>query len=178
MLYVQLSQVFFRIGLFTIGGGYAMLPLIQEEVVGRGWLTNEAFADILAISEVTPGAFAVNMATFVGFRMAAVWGAVAATLALALPSILIVTAFGHHLARARKQEWFTRTFTGIRPAVTGTIAAAAVSLGRTVFLTDARTISDLRGPAITAGIIVLLIRKVHPIYTLLIAGAAGWIVFR
>lgn len=112
MIYWQMFIVFFRIGLFTIGGGYALLPMIQKEVTGLNWLTNQEFADILAISEVTPGPFSVNAATFVGFRLAGLPGSLVATFSLVLPSFLIILFLGKFLTRWRDDHRVLRVFAG------------------------------------------------------------------
>ena len=90
MIYLELFLTFFMIGLFTFGGGYAMLPLIQEQVIGKGWMTSEQIVDFIAVSESTPGPFAVNRATFIGTQMGGVLGAVCATLGVVLPSFIII----------------------------------------------------------------------------------------
>jgi chromate transporter len=179
VIFLQMFLVFFRIGLFTIGGGYAILPMIQKEVVQRNWLTNQEYADILAISEVTPGPFSVNAATFVGFRLAGFPGALVATLSLTLPSFLIILLLGRLLARWRDDPRVQRVFGGVRPAVTGTIAAAALILARSIMLPAGTQIPglDWRAVLIAIGGTVLLLCKTHPILMLVLAGFAGWLLY-
>ena len=110
---------FFKIGLFTIGGGYAMLPLMQEEIARYGWITPAEFIDIIAIAEMTPGAIAVNTATFAGFRTAGIIGAIVATAALALPSLLIIVPLSNFWEVHREHPILKAVFNGIKPAVAG-----------------------------------------------------------
>ncbi len=127
-LFVQLAAVFFKIGLFTIGGGLAMLPLIRGEMLACGWMTEAEFLDILAVAEMTPGPMAVNTATFVGYRLGGVAGALTATLALALPSLLTVCLLGALWRRHRKDPASVRILAVARPVIAGLVLAAALGL--------------------------------------------------
>ncbi len=127
-LFVQLAAVFFKIGLFTIGGGLAMLPLIRGEMLAYGWMTEAEFLDILAVAEMTPGPMAVNTATFVGYRLGGVAGALTATLALALPSLLTVCLLGALWRRHRKDPASVRILAVVRPVIAGLVLAAALGL--------------------------------------------------
>ncbi|MFN2351345.1 MAG: chromate transporter, partial [Kiritimatiellia bacterium] len=122
MIYFQLIWSFLKIGCLTIGGGYAMLPLIQSEIESHGWLTSDQFLDILAISEMTPGPLAVNIATFVGFRTGGIPGALIATTALALPALAGMAVLTAGWRRYREHP-LTQSIMGIlRPVVAGLIA--------------------------------------------------------
>jgi len=137
-IFLKLACVFFKIGLLTIGGGLAMLPIIQHEMVSRGWLTNQQFLDIYGIAEMTPGPIAVNCATFVGYRTIdgqipgifwfAVLGAATATISVCLPSFFCVNVFGSFWEKHRDHPAMVRIFAILRPVVSGLVAAAAVSL--------------------------------------------------
>lgn len=127
-LLVQLAAVFFKIGLFTIGGGLAMLPLIRDEMLTYGWMSEAEFLDVLAVAEMTPGPMAVNTATFVGFRLGGVIGALTATLALALPSLLVVCLLGAIWQRHRKDPASVRILAVVRPVIVGLVLAAALGL--------------------------------------------------
>lgn len=180
MIWWRLITSFFRIGLFTIGGGYALLPLIQKEVVKNGWLTPHEYANVLAISEVTPGPMSVNAATFVGYRIAGIPGAVVATFSLVLPSFLMIMLLGRFLRRWLEEPHVNRFFSGVRPAVTGTIAGAAVLLTGTMLFPGGITSLgnlDIKFLFISLISIGLLEIKFHPILTLSIAGLAGWILY-
>jgi len=123
-----LFVTFFKIGLFTIGGGYAMIPLIREEVIGRGWLSAQSLTDFIAVSESTPGPFAVNIATFVGFDTAGLAGALCSTLGVILPSFLIILFVAKFFLTFSKNRWVQAAMGGIRPVVLGLIVGAAYSI--------------------------------------------------
>ena len=136
MIFLQLFITFFVIGLFTIGGGYAMLSLIQDQVVNlQGWITEEQFTDIVAISQMTPGPIGINSATYIGYDVIAntgaphimgILGSLAATTAVVLPSFLIVLALCKMYDKVRQNKTFQDVMSGLRPAVVGLIGAAAV----------------------------------------------------
>ncbi len=124
--WLLLAWIFFKIGLFTIGGGYAMVPLINSELVAAGLLTPMEVADIIAVSEMTPGPFAINAATFAGVKTLGVPGGVAATLAVVLPSLLMTTLLARCFCHFEDNTIVRRAMWGLRPAVTGLIAAAVI----------------------------------------------------
>jgi len=130
MLYIQLFYTFFKIGLFGFGGGYAMLSLIQGEVVTRyEWLTAQEFTDIVAISQMTPGPIGINSATYVGFSATgSVWGSIVATFAVTLPSFILMLTISKFFLKYQKHPIVAAVFAGLRPAVVGLIAAAALVL--------------------------------------------------
>ena len=128
MLYLELFLTFFKIGLFTIGGGYAMLPLIQADVQAKGWMTAKELVNFIAVSESTPGPFAVNVSTYVGAELAGLPGAFCATLGVVLPSFLIILLVARFYAAFRSSAIVSGAMGGLRPAVIGMIGAA-VGLG-------------------------------------------------
>ena len=129
ILFLQLFWVFFVIGLFTFGGGYAMLSLIQTQVVvSHNWLTESAFTDIVAISQMTPGPIGINCATYVGYEVAGIPGSMTATLAVMLPSFLIVLTIVKFYTKFRGNKVFEGVMSWLRPAVVGLIGAAALIL--------------------------------------------------
>ena len=130
MLYFQLFYTFFKIGLFGFGGGYAMLSMIQGEVVTRyGWLTPQEFTDIVAISQMTPGPIGINSATYVGFTATgSIWGSVIATLAVVLPSFILMLVISKFFLKYQKHPAVEAVFSGLRPAVVGLLASAALVL--------------------------------------------------
>jgi len=133
LLYLQLFYVFFQIGLFGFGGGYAMLSLIQGEVVSHyEWLTAQEFTDIVAISQMTPGPIGINSATYVGFSATgSVWGSIVATFAVTLPSFILMLTISKFFLKYQKHPIVAAIFAGLRPAVVGLIAAAALVLMNT-----------------------------------------------
>lgn len=168
---LQLFVSFFTIGLFSFGGGYAVLSFLQQEVERRGWMAPERFVDLIAISQSTPGPIAINMATFVGYQVGAVPGALVATLAVSLPGmglmILFALFFFHFYERPAAQAMFR----GLRPAVVGLIAAAAWQIG-VVSIVNGRAL------AITAVCCVLIAKwKFHPIPLVVGSAIAGMWLF-
>lgn len=134
-MYWQLFLTFVKIGTFTIGGGYAMLPLIQREVVERHWLTKEEFIDIFAVTQSLPGIFAVNIAIFVGFRLKKRLGALCCALGTILPSSLIILAIALFFTHARENIWIERAFKGLRPAVVALIVVPCITTAKSIKLT-------------------------------------------
>lgn len=128
MIYLKLLWTFFKIGLFTIGGGYAMIPMIKSEVIAVGWLTESELLDFMAISESTPGPFAVNVATFVGFNEAGILGALSSTLGVILPSFIIIIIISKIVNKFLNNKYVNYALTGVRPVVVGLILAVATSL--------------------------------------------------
>ena len=130
MIYLHLFYTFFKIGLFGFGGGYAMLSMIQGEVVTRyGWLTPQEFTDIVAISQMTPGPIGINSATYVGFTATgSVWGAIIATFAVVLPSFILMLTISKFFLKYQKHPAVEAVFGGLRPAVVGLLASAALVL--------------------------------------------------
>ena len=126
---LELFTSFFTIGLFGFGGGYAILSFIQREVEQRGWMTTERFADLIAISQSTPGPISINMATFVGYQVGGVPGALLATLAVILPGMILMTLLALFFFHFYERPAVQALFQGLRPAVVGLIAAAAWQIG-------------------------------------------------
>ncbi|WP_312647327.1 chromate transporter [Aminipila sp.] len=134
MIYLTLFFSFFRIGIFSFGGGLAMLPLIFQTVQQFGFMSAEEFSNLVALSQVTPGPVAVNAATFIGYNFAGVTGAVCATLGVALPSFLLIITVIKFLDRFNNNKGIEAAFSGIRPATVGLIAAAAVFVGESALI--------------------------------------------
>ncbi|NLL83244.1 MAG: chromate transporter [Lentisphaerae bacterium] len=182
MIYLQLAYVFFKIGLFTIGGGMAMLPLIHEEMTAREWMTNDEFLDVLAISEMTPGPMVVNAATFVGYRISGIPGSLVATLSLILPSLLIVCLIGALWQRHRNDKVSLRILSIVRPVIAGMVLAAATKLliasvfplgGRGIEFLAGHTF-DWRSVAIFVTVFIATWRfRANPLIALACGGAVG-----
>ena len=169
MIYLELFWTFFLIGAFTFGGGYAMLPLIQIEVVNKGWMANEAVANFIAVSESTPGPFAINMATYVGSEMGGILGAACATLGVVMPSFIIILAVAKCYDRFKQSKLVKGAMSGLKPAVIGMIGTAVLSIGKTVFVQPGLLVSA----GLFAVMAVLAFKKVHPIIIICISAAAG-----
>lgn len=133
MIYLELFYTFFKIGLFGFGGGYAMLSMIQGEVVVRHqWITSQEFTDMVAISQMTPGPIGINAATYVGYMAVDnVWGSVIATLAVVLPSFILMLTISRFFLKYQKHPIVLAIFQGLRPAVVGLLASAALLLMNT-----------------------------------------------
>ena len=126
MIYWELFYVFFLIGLFTFGGGYAMIPMIQSEIVGRGWINDAALSDFIAISEATPGPFAINIATFVGSHTSGFLGAICSTLGVILPSFIIILLVAFLMTKIIKNRFVEGALKGVRPIILALILSTAV----------------------------------------------------
>ena len=185
MLYLQLLWSFFQIGLFSIGGGYAAMPLIQHQVVDlHAWLTMTQFADIITIAEMTPGPIAINSATFVGIQVAGIPGARVATIGCVTPSCIIVTLLAYIYYRYRGLNIVQGILKGLRPAVIAMIASAGISLiilalyGTRELPMDLTAGLDIVALVIfTAALIVLRVFKISPMKAMAGAGAAGLLLY-
>ena len=126
----QIFAVFAKIGAFTIGGGYAMIPIIQNEMARRGWISEEELPDIVALSQSAPGVMAVNISIFAGYRMRGVKGSIAATLGSITPSFLFILAIAMLFTTFKDNPWVEKAFKGIRPVVISLIAVPMVKMAR------------------------------------------------
>ncbi len=184
MIYLELLWSFFQIGLFSIGGGYAAMPFIQDQVVDvHPWLTMAQFADVITIAEMTPGPVAINSATFVGIQVAGIPGAVVATIGCVLPSCMIVTALAYIYYRFRGLELVQGILAGLRPAVAAMIASAALSLltlsfyGQRTLPAALGNINYISALIFTAGLFILRRWKINPVYVMAGAGIAGIVLY-
>lgn len=173
MIYLQLLYSYLKIGFFGFGGGYAMLSLIQNEVVVQNqWMTNAQFTDIVAISQMTPGPIAINSATYVGYTVAGFWGSVVATTAVCLPALtlmILITRFFLHL---RDNRYVKGAIAGMKPIVVGMIGAAALLL---MFpkSTDGASFIDGWSWALFAAAMAASLKKVNPILLIVLGAMAG-----
>ena len=163
---------FFKIGAFSFGGGYAMLPLIEREIVNiHNWITYKEFIDIIGISQMTPGPIAINSATFVGFKVSGVLGAISGTLGVISFSFILVSIASHYISKFKDSYILKAALAGMRPALIGLILSVFISSGRESF-------KDFK--SIVIGIVILgllLINKLHPILIIMISGALGVIFY-
>ena len=181
MIYLELFYTFFMIGAFTFGGGYAMLPMIQSEVAAR-WsdvISGEAIVNFVAVSESTPGPFAINMATYIGAEMGGVFGSVCATLGVVLPSFIIILIVAKCYDKFRSSKLVKGAMSGLKPAVVGLIANAVLGVVMTVFfpagiaLAPLKTIAFYAYAVIFAVMLVLAFKKVHPIIIICLSAVLG-----
>lgn len=180
-LYLYMFFSFFKIGLFGFGGGYAMLPLIQQEVVvSNEWITVSEFTDIVAISQTTPGPISFNSATYIGYTavnneghgtLASIFGSAVSTLAVSLPSFGIMTLVVTFFFKFKRNKYVRAALFGIKPAVIGLIAAAGI------MLINGFNFIDYKSWIIFSVIFVASVKKVDPILLIAIAGLAGYILY-
>lgn len=175
MIYWELFWAFLQVGLFSFGGGYAALPQIQHQITQNNWLTLQEFADIVAISEMTPGPIAINAATFVGTRLAGVAGAVVATVGCVLPGCLLVLVLGWLYMKYRSLKPVQGVLQGLRPAVVAMIASAALGVLVLVLFGDSlpQSVAQINWwliAAVTAGVLIQRIWKVNPIFIIVGGG--------
>jgi len=195
MIYIQLFLSFFKIGLFGFGGGLAILSLIQMEVEQYGWMTQQEFVDIVAVSQVTPGPIGINCATYVGYTTAGIWGSVLATTAIVLPSLIIMIsickAYFWLSKRFQGNPYFEQTLRMLRFTVIGLIASAALMLIKPTNFIDSyswlifaivafftvlpqlREMAHIQNPAIKKATDFVS----HPILLIILAGVAGYFIY-
>ena len=183
MIYLELFWSYFQIGLFSIGGGYAAMPLIQNQVVDiHSWLSMTQFADIVAIAEMTPGPIAINSATFVGTMVAGLPGAIIATIGCVCPSCVIVMTLAYIYHRFQGSSAIQGVLFGLRPAVIAMIASAGISLFLTAVYgtslpTDFRNLNIVALIIFLCALFVLRKWKIDPIKVMAGAGIFGAILF-
>lgn len=186
MLLFKLFITFFKIGLFTFGGGYAMIPMISDEVVANGWATQQLLTDFIAISESTPGTFAINVATFIGMEQMGVLGAIFATLGVIMPSFIIILIIARFFGKVSDNKYVKSFLWGVRPVVVGLILAATFSIAKTQLVTttgiggfnELVAAIDWRAVGIFAGVFIISrLKKMHPVWYIAIAGAAGALLY-
>ncbi len=166
----QLFNTFFKIGAFTLGGGYAMIPIIESEVVDKHrWVEKEEFLDLIAVAQSCPGVFAINISTFIGYKLKGRWGAVCTTAGTALPSFLIILFIAMFFHRFMDVGWIAAMFRGIRPAVVALIAVPTFSLAKSARI----NLSNCWIPIVSALLIWAL--HVNPIWIIITAGIGGYV---
>ena len=182
MIYLELFWNFFQIGIFTIGGGYAALPLIQHHIVDvNGYLTLYEFIDIITIAESTPGPIAINAATFVGVRAAGVWGGLICTLGIITPSLIIVLILGKLYSKYSGMGGLKSVLRIIRPVALALISAAAATIVLLVFF-DGKSVKAQNFDFVTLGLFIVslfILRKfkLNPIWVMIGSGAVGGVIY-
>jgi chromate transporter len=167
----ELFRTFFNIGLFTLGGGYAMIPLIETEVVDKHhWVSKEEFLDLIAIAQSCPGVFAINISIFIGYKLKKTSGAVVTALGTALPSFLIILAIAVFFHRFEDNPVVAAIFRGIRPAVVALIAVPTFNLAKNANITWSTCWIPVLG-----ALAIYLIDGFSPIYLIILAGIGGWV---
>lgn len=190
MIYLKLIWAYIKIGLFGFGGGYAMLALIEREIVGPGWVNRQTFTDVVAISQMTPGPIGINSATYIGYVAPGIanpesfsnplWGilgSIVCTFVVILPSFVLVAYTSHFIHRHKESAFVKGVFMGLRPVVVGLIASAALLLmNKENFGTDNFHVTASIAICVISFCIVFF-TKIHPISVIILAGIAGLIIF-
>lgn len=174
ILYIKMLLEFFltcnKIGAFTLGGGYAMIPIMEREFVDKHqWMDRQEFMDIMVVAQTTPGIFAIDMASHIGYKLRGVWGGIVGALGIALPSIIAIMVIAMFFQNFKDNEYVAKFFRGVRPAVVALIAAPCFKMAKTANITW-RTAWI---PVVCAALIWLL--GVSPIYIIIAAGLAGYL---
>ncbi|ANW98158.1 chromate transporter [Thermoclostridium stercorarium subsp. thermolacticum DSM 2910] len=169
----EIFFTFFKIGLFTFGGGYAMIPLIERETAEKKkWVKQEEITDIIAVSQSVPGAVAINLSTFIGYRIMGKIGAITAAAGVILPSFLVILAIAMFFSRFGNNPFVKAFFAGVRPAVVALIIIAAINVGKSA-------IRDKIGTAVTIITVILVsFFKIHPIIAISTGGIFGFAVYK
>jgi chromate transporter len=172
MILLDIFITFFKIGLFSFGGGYAMLPLIQQEVtIAHTWVTTTEFIDIVAISQITPGPIAINSATYIGYKTASILGSTVATIGVVLPSIIIMIIISKFFFKFKNNKYVEYAFLGLRPSTVGLVAAAAILVAYGSFI-------DYKSVVIFALAFVASYKyKADPILLTAVAAVVGYVLY-
>ncbi|KGE18812.1 chromate transporter [Paenibacillus wynnii] len=170
----DLFLIFFKIGLLSFGGGYAIIPMIEHEALNGRWLLEREFQEVISIAGMSPGPVATNSATLIGYRVAGFGGAVSATFGMILPSLIIIIVISIFFYRVRDSLWMKSTFYGLRPVITGLIAFAAIRLGFMGSKQDILTWESLGILIIIfAALYGLMKFKLHPLTIIVGSGILG-----
>ncbi len=179
MIYLELFWNFLQIGAFTFGGGYAMIPMIQEKALSLNWITSEELINFIAISESTPGPFAVNMATYIGTQSGGIFGAICATLGVILPSFLIILIVARFYLAFKENKYVEGCMSGLRPTVVALIASAILTIGATVFFTDGLNLKVFTNIKFYISLVIFALslflykKKISPILIIVISAVCG-----
>lgn len=178
MIYLMLMFEFLIIGAFTFGGGYAMIPLIQQAVLKNNWLSEEQIIDFIAVSESTPGPLAVNMSTYVGMRTAGIGGAVVATLGVVLPSFIIISVISRFYKKFQDSRLVKGCMSGLRPAVVALMSVAVLSVAESVFnITNLASRENIINLIIATVAGFLCYKKKHPILIIGVSAVMGVLLY-
>ncbi|MGQ4666107.1 chromate transporter [Metabacillus halosaccharovorans] len=175
---LQLFILFFMIGTVSFGGGYAMLPVIEREVTGKGWITTTDFTEAVALAGMTPGSIASNSATIVGYKVAGIPGAIISSIAMSLPSVILILVIALFFYKLHSNKLVKSAFYGLRPIVTSLIMYAAIKLALSNGVISTSISWDMVSLLLIFGIslISLLYFRVHPVIVILCAGVIGTII--
>lgn len=179
MICLKLFLTFLKIGLFSFGGGYAMIPLIQSEVISNGWIAFSTLIDFIAVSQSFPGPFAVNISTYIGSELAGLGGAISAVLGVVLPGFIITIIAANFFDKFKDNTLVKGAISGLKPVVIGLIASSALSLFLTVFLPDGYSLTLFTKASFYSSLFIFSIslslsfKKLHPIAIICISAILG-----
>lgn len=182
MIFLKLFWTFFKIGAFTFGGGLAMLRIAQEQVLKNGWLDADQIIDFVALSESTPGPFAINMATYVGASQGGILGAACATLGVVLPSFMVILLVARFYQQFKNSHTVKGLMTGLKPTAIGLIASAVISMAITVFIPNGLHITIFKSPEFYISAVIFALctflvfnkrKKIQPVLIICIAAVLG-----
>ena len=177
-IYIKIIWAYLKIGLFGFGGGYAMLSLIQREIVDSGWITSQMFTDIVAISQMTPGPIGINSATYIGYALTgSIFGSVLATATVVAPPFVLILYTGHFIRRHKDSPIIKSIFKGLRPVVVGLIASAALLLMNAENSGSDNNMLLKTVPICIGSFLIVYFTKIHPIFVIILSAIVGLLIF-
>ncbi|MGM9823731.1 MAG: chromate transporter [Muribaculaceae bacterium] len=177
-IYIKIIWAYLKIGLFGFGGGYAMLSLIQREIVDSGWITSQMFTDIVAISQMTPGPIGINSATYIGYALTgSIFGSVLATATVVAPPFVLILYTGHFIRRHKDSPIIKSIFKGLRPVVVGLIASAALLLMNAENFGSDNNMLLKTVPICIGSFLIVYFTKIHPIFVIILSAIVGLLIF-
>ena len=177
-IYIKIIIAYLKIGLFGFGGGYAMLSLIQREVVDSGWISSQLFTDIVAISQMTPGPIGINSATYIGYALTgSILGSIVATITVVASPFALILFAGHYINRHKDSPYIKGAFMGLRPVVVGLIASAALLLMNSENFGANQSELFKTIPICIASFCIVYFTKIHPIFVIILAAITGLLIF-
>ena len=177
-IYIKIIWAYLKIGLFGFGGGYAMLSLIQREIVDSGWITSQMFTDIVAISQMTPGPIGINSATYIGYALTgSIFGSVLATATVVAPPFVLILYTGHFIRRHKDSPILKSIFRGLRPVVVGLIASAALLLMNAENFGSDNNMLLKTVPICIGSFLIVYFTKIHPIFVIILSAIVGLLIF-
>lgn len=177
-IYIKIIWAYLKIGLFGFGGGYAMLSLIQREIVDSGWITSQMFTDIVAISQMTPGPIGINSATYIGYALTgSIFGSVLATATVVAPPFVLILYTGHFIRRHKDSPIIKSIFKGLRPVVVGLIASAALLLMNADNFGSDNNMLLKTVPICIGSFLIVYFTKIHPIFVIILSAIVGLLIF-
>ncbi|MGM9813109.1 MAG: chromate transporter [Muribaculaceae bacterium] len=177
-IYIKIIWAYLKIGLFGFGGGYAMLSLIQREIVDSGWITSQLFTDIVAISQMTPGPIGINSATYIGYALTdSIFGSVLATATVVAPPFVLILYTGHFIRRHKDSPIIKSIFKGLRPVVVGLIASAALLLMNAENFGNDTDMLLRTVPICIGSFLIVYFTKIHPIFVIVLSAFVGLLIF-